>query len=406
MKVFPDKAAIVIVASGRGTRAGGVLPKQYRNIAGKPLLSYPLEMAVRHNELGRIVLVVHADDEVLWRPVVAGIERDNRIQIVAGGKERQASVLNGLETLSAAGHPESAIVLVHDAARPFASAKLITQAIAAADEYGAAVPALSVTDTIKRVSAEGMILETLPRHELHSIQTPQAFVFGQILAAHRLARQNMQIDFTDDASLIEWMGGKVHVFAGETAAFKVTQEADFAAAERFLVGATKFSTRVATGYDVHAFGSGDHVWLGGVRIAHERGLVGHSDADPVLHALTDAVLGTIGSGDIGSHFPPSNPEWRGAASHIFLRHAVTLLSDMGGRLIHLDATIICEEPKIGPHREAMRQVIAAICNLPIDRISVKATTSERLGFTGRREGIAAIGTATIERPDTNNKEAV
>jgi 2-C-methyl-D-erythritol 4-phosphate cytidylyltransferase / 2-C-methyl-D-erythritol 2,4-cyclodiphosphate synthase len=288
------------------------------------------------------------------------------------------------------------IVLVHDAARPFASPALISRAIAAG-AAGAAIPGLAPTDTIKAVDAAGRIVDTLDRGRLRAVQTPQAFGFDALLAAHRRALAAGRDDFTDDAALAEWAGMAVHVFAGESANIKLTTEEDFArvaAAELTSLG----DIRTATGYDVHSFGAGDHVWLGGVRIPHDRGLTGYSDADAPLHALVDAILGALADGDIGSHFPPGDPQWKGASSDRFLAFAAERVAKRGGRIAHLDITIICETPRIGPHRDAMRTRIAAIAGVDLDRVAVKATTNEKLGFIGRGEGIAAMATATVRLP--------
>jgi 2-C-methyl-D-erythritol 4-phosphate cytidylyltransferase/2-C-methyl-D-erythritol 2,4-cyclodiphosphate synthase len=288
-------------------------------------------------------------------------------------------------------------VLGHDAARPFATPGLIARAIEAARKTGAAVPGVPVADTVKRVDAESLVEATLPREQLRLIQTPQAFAFTPLLEAHRRAAALGRDDFTDDAALAEWAGMKVNVFAGEPGNSKVTHEEDFMRAEAML-GNALGDVRTGTGIDVHAFGPGNHVWLGGLKIPHTQTLTGHSDADVVLHALTDAILGALADGDIGSHFPPSDPQWKGAASDQFLAFAVERVKARGGRIAHLDVTIVCEAPKIGPHRDAMRTKIAELAGLSLDRVAVKATTSEKLGFTGRSEGIAAYATATVRLP--------
>jgi 2-C-methyl-D-erythritol 4-phosphate cytidylyltransferase/2-C-methyl-D-erythritol 2,4-cyclodiphosphate synthase len=300
----------------------------------------------------------------------------------------------GLEAL-AKSKPD--IVLIHDAARPFASATLISRAIAAARNDGAAIPGLPVTDTVKTVDAAGHVDKTLDRAALRFVQTPQAFKFDNLLAAHRRALDAGRDDFTDDAALAEWAGMKVSVFAGEPGNIKITNPEDFARAEQSQSAALS-DVRIGTGIDVHAFGPGDHVTIGGIRIPHDRALTGHSDADVGLHALVDAILGGLADGDIGSHFPPSDEKWRGAASDQFLTFAVERVKKRGGRIAHLDLTIVCEMPKIGPHRDAMRAQIAKLAGIGIDRVAVKATTSEQLGFTGRREGIAAYATATLRLP--------
>jgi 2-C-methyl-D-erythritol 4-phosphate cytidylyltransferase/2-C-methyl-D-erythritol 2,4-cyclodiphosphate synthase len=285
---------------------------------------------------------------------------------------------------------------VHDAARPFCSPALVSRAIVAGAD-GAAIPGVAMTDTIKEVDPAGHVLRTLDRTTLRGVQTPQAFGFDALLAAHRKAHAAGREDFTDDAALAEWAGMTVGVFAGEAGNVKLTTAEDFAVAQARELAALG-DVRTGSGYDVHAFIDGDHVWLGGVRIAHERGVTGHSDADVGLHALVDAILGALAEGDIGAHFPPSDPQWKGASSDRFLRFAVERVAKRGGRIAHLDLTVVCEAPKIGPHRDAMRSRIAEIAGVSIDRVGVKATTSEKLGFTGRREGIAALATATIRLP--------
>jgi 2-C-methyl-D-erythritol 4-phosphate cytidylyltransferase/2-C-methyl-D-erythritol 2,4-cyclodiphosphate synthase len=311
-----------------------------------------------------------------------------------GGATRQASVRAGLEAL-APQKPD--IVLVHDAARPFASAALVARAIDAAQKTGAAVPALPVTDTVKSVDRQGFVEATLDRKKLRTVQTPQAFAFAALLEAHRKAAALGREDFTDDASLAEWAGMKVAVFDGEPGNIKITSADDFARVEAMQF-ASLSDVRTGTGIDVHAFGPGDHVVLGGLAIPHDRMLTGHSDADVVLHALTDAILGTLAEGDIGAHFPPSDPQWRGASSDRFLKFAVERVAARGGRIAHLDVTVVCEAPKIGPHRDAMRANIAELAGIALERVAVKATTSEKLGFTGRGEGIAAFATATVRLP--------
>jgi 2-C-methyl-D-erythritol 4-phosphate cytidylyltransferase / 2-C-methyl-D-erythritol 2,4-cyclodiphosphate synthase len=411
MTISHQKAIMIILASGKGARAGGNVPKQYRTIAGKPVLSYSLKAVAEHTGIERIILVVNKQDESFWKPIINGA--GDKIQVVYGGATRQISVANALEALSTADTAPNTITLVHDAARPFISDALVSRAIQSAIQYNASIPVLPITDTIKQVDGDRAVITTLKRDDLRNVQTPQAFHFGVLLEAHRAAQtitaQEFTDDaslftgdaslFTDDASIVEWAGHKVYSFEGEQSAFKITTEADFQHAKDYVLNQAQLSTRVATGYDVHAFGEGDHVWLGGLKIPHNRSLIGHSDADPVLHALTDAILGTIGDGDIGSHFPPSDPQWKGAASYIFLQHAVGLLHLRKGRLVHLDTTIVCEAPKIGLHRDAMRESIAQICQVNLSRVSVKATTSERLGFTGRGEGIAAFATVTVMLPD-------
>jgi 2-C-methyl-D-erythritol 4-phosphate cytidylyltransferase/2-C-methyl-D-erythritol 2,4-cyclodiphosphate synthase len=387
----PDKVAAIIVAAGRGTRAGGDMPKQFRPIGGDIMLRRTLSLFVDAAAVGLVQPVIHADDGDLYRDAAAGIAT---LPPVFGGATRQASVRAGLEAL--ASHSPD-IVLVHDAARPFASAGLIARAVEAGAHTDAAIPALTPTDTVKSVDANGAVERTLDRDTLRLIQTPQAFSFKQLLAAHRRAATHGRADFTDDAALAEWAGMKVTVFAGEPGNIKITTPEDFLRAEAMQVAALS-DVRTGTGIDVHAFAAGDHIVVGGIRIPFERALTGHSDADVGLHALTDAVLGALAEGDIGSHFPPSDPQWKGASSDRFLKFAVERLSARGGRIAHLDLTIVCEAPKIGPHRDAMRAEIARIAGIDIGRVAVKATTSEQLGFTGRGEGIAAYATATVRLP--------
>jgi 2-C-methyl-D-erythritol 4-phosphate cytidylyltransferase/2-C-methyl-D-erythritol 2,4-cyclodiphosphate synthase len=293
-------------------------------------------------------------------------------------------------------HPPD-IILVHDAARPFASEALIARSIESAYLKGAAIPGISVIDTIKKTDLSGIITSTPPRRDLRAVQTPQAFKFDILLKAHRSALSAKDIEFTDDASIAEWAGHKVHIFEGEPENIKVTTPEDVNEARQRLSGPR--DVRTGIGYDVHAFEEGDHVILGGVRIPFTKKLKGHSDADVGLHALTDAIFGALAEGDIGSHFPPSDMTWKNADSALFLRHAVERVKARGGVIKHLDLTLICEAPKIGPHRDAIRARIAELCGIKITRVGVKATTTEQLGFTGRGEGIAAQAIATIELPD-------
>jgi 2-C-methyl-D-erythritol 4-phosphate cytidylyltransferase/2-C-methyl-D-erythritol 2,4-cyclodiphosphate synthase len=289
------------------------------------------------------------------------------------------------------------LVLVHDAARPFASDALITRAIAAAGTSGAAVPVIAVADTVKTVDATGCVTGTIDRGHLRMVQTPQAFGFTPLLDAHQRAAAAGRDDFTDDAALAEWAGLKVTTFEGEAGNVKVTTNDDFSRAEAAKLAALS-DVRTGFGFDVHQFGDGDHVMLGGVRIPHGRGLSGHSDADVVLHALVDAILGALSEGDIGVHFPPTDARWRGASSDRFFAFAVDRVRARGGRIAHIDVTIVCEAPRIGPHRDQMRTRIAELAGIPIERVGVKATTSEKMGFTGRGEGMAAFANATVRLP--------
>jgi len=385
------QVAAVVVAAGQGLRAGGEIPKQFRRIAGETLLERSLSAFAEAPDVTFVQPVIRPDDVDLVRRLTSGM---NVLEPVAGGATRQASVRAGLEALASCA-PD--IVLVHDAARPFASASLITRAIAAAEKTGAAIPALPVTDTVKRIDSAGTIEATLDRNSIRLVQTPQAFAFPVLFDAHRRALAQGRDDFTDDAALAEWAGIKVSVFAGEPGNIKFTTPEDFARAEA-IQSAGLGDVRTGSGLDVHAFGPGDHVTLGGIRIPHIQALTGHSDADVALHALTDAILGALADGDIGAHFPPSDPQWRGASSDRFLTFAVERVRMRGGRIAHLDLTIVCEAPRIGEHRDRMRANIANLAGIRIERVGVKATTSEKLGFTGRGEGIAAYATATIRLP--------
>lgn len=383
-------AAAVVVAAGRGTRAGGDVPKAYRPLGGQPMLRFSLNLFAGNKQIAAVQPVIHADDTALYEDAAHGLAL---LPAVFGGATRQASVRAGLEAL-APRRPD--IVLVHDAARPFVTPALIGRAVTAA-KSGAAVPGVALSDTVKAVDAQDRVAQTLDRGALRAIQTPQAFNFDALLAAHHRAAGAGRDDFTDDAALMEWAGHAVTVFVGDTGNVKLTLPEDFARAENQRL-ATLSDVRMGQGYDVHAFTAGDHVMLGGVQIPHSRGLSGHSDADVPLHALVDAILGALADGDIGAHFPPSDAQWRGAPSEKFLRFAVDRVQARGGMIAHLDVTLICEEPRVGPHRDAIRTRIAAIAGLSLDRVAVKATTNEKLGFIGRGEGIAALATATIRLP--------
>ena len=383
--------AAVVVAAGKGTRVGGGTPKQFRRIGDEIMLRRTLATFVEAPKVALVQPVIRPEDRALFEAATANM---TVLPPAPGGATRQASVRAGLEAL-APRKPD--IVLVHDAARPFATAALVTRAIEAAEASGAAVPGLPVTDTVKSVDAQGLVERTLDRSALRTIQTPQGFAFAPLLAAHRRAAAEGREDFTDDAALAEWAGMKVSVFAGEPGNIKITSAEDFARAEAMQFAGLG-DVRTGTGIDVHAFGPGDQDMLGGVRIAHGRALSGHSDADVGLHALTDAILGALANGDIGAHFPPSDPQWKGASSDRFLKFAVERVKARGGRIAHLDLTLVCEAPKIGPHRDAMRARIAELAGIALDRVAVKATTSEKLGFTGRGEGIAAYATATVRLP--------
>src|SRR5436190_15936928 len=373
------RIAAIVLAGGRGTRSGSDLPKQYRELDGEPVIAPSLRLFRGHPQISLVQPVIHADDQTRYAAAARGLDLPAP---VLGGSTRQDSVLAGLNALE---RSEPDYVLVHDSARPFATSALVDRAIAAVQASGAAIPALPVTDTVKEVDPHERVNKTIDRTRLRLIQTPQAFAYRALLDAHRRAVQDGRHDFTDDAALAEWAGLPVTVFAGEASNIKLTTADDFMKAQAARAALTDI--RTGMGFDVHAFGDGDHVVLGGIRIAHSRGLKGHSDADVVLHALVDAILGALGDGDIGSHFPPSDPKWRGASSDRFLAFAVERVRARGGRIAHLDVTVVCEAPRIGPHRDAMRARIAEIAGVPIERVAVKATTSEKMGFTGRGEGI-------------------
>jgi 2-C-methyl-D-erythritol 4-phosphate cytidylyltransferase/2-C-methyl-D-erythritol 2,4-cyclodiphosphate synthase len=376
------RTVALVVAAGSGSRTGGEVPKQYRKVGGNALLAHAID-ALCHPRIDEVRVVIGPGQEAQYREAVG--ERPLPAPIL-GGAERQDSVLRGLETLE-----DAEAVLIHDAARAFLPASVIDRLLNALEMSDGAVPVLPVVDTLAR--ADGALGETVPREGLVRVQTPQAFRFEAILAAHRAWVGSA----TDDAQVARAAGLSVATVEGDAMLEKLTYEADFARWEERL--RARMVSRTGMGYDVHAFEPGDSLWMGGILIPHDRGLKGHSDADVVLHAVTDALLGAIGEGDIGQHFPPADPQWRGAASSRFVEHARKLIESRGGRIDHVDATVICEAPKVGPHREAMRARLAELLGLPLGRVSIKATTSERLGFTGRGEGIAAQAIATVSLPE-------
>lgn len=393
----PPKVSLIVVAAGRGARLGGGEPKQYRLCAGRPLLCHTLEALAAAHEFCATTIVIHSDDRPRYDKAVAVLSPGCAATLgppAQGGATRQASVLAGLEAQAA---QTPGLVLIHDGARAFPSTALIRRAIAAGEQFGAAAPGTRLTDTVKEVDPAGLVVATPARAGLRAVQTPQSFRFDLILEAHRSAARAGVEGLTDDAAVAEWAGHGSHIFEGEPGNVKITTAQDLAEAEARLFHRAA-DIRVGQGFDVHAFAAGDHVWLGGVKIPHSHALSGHSDADVALHAITDAVLGAIGDGDIGAHFPPSDAQWRGAASHIFLADAMGRVRALGGIVAHIDVTLICESPKIGPYRDAMRARIAEIAGLDIGRVGVKATTSERLGFTGRGEGIACLASATLRLP--------
>ena len=391
-----ETVAAVIVAAGRGERAGrpDKGPKQYRQIGGRAVLYRTIEAFANHPAIARVIVSIHPDDRALFQEAAG--EFADKVTVVTGGATRQESTQLALEALQGE-NPDAA--LIHDGVRPFVDAALIDRVIAAVDGNHGALPALPVSDTLKREAADGTILETVSRAGLHAAQTPQGFPFIAILAAHRKAASAGLSDFTDDAAIAEWAGLPVRIVPGSPDNLKITWPKDLAMAHERLSGLKAFpDVRTGNGYDVHSFEPGDHVTLCGVAIPHGKRLAGHSDADVGLHALTDALLATCGAGDIGTHFPPSDPKWKGAASRIFMEHAASIVRSKGGRIANVDITLVCEAPRIGPHRSAMTEALSDMLGIAPERISVKATTNEKLGFIGREEGIAAIATASVVYP--------
>ena len=397
-------ATALIVAAGRGHRVGGPLPKQYRALAGRAVLGHSVQRFATHPRIDRVRVVINLADRPLYDEAVrdsAGAADATLLAPVAGGATRQESVRNGLESLADA-PPE--LVLIHDGARPLVSDVVIDGALDALDGHEGALPALAVSDSLKRAApGSAVIAGAVAREGLWRAQTPQGFRYPAILDAHRAAAGDT---LTDDAAVAEQAGLAVALTPGDEDNLKITTEQDFARAERILAAqdghavaaAQALETRVGMGFDVHRFGPGDHLMLGGVAVPHTQGVVSHSDGDVVLHAIVDAVLGALAAGDIGIHFPPSDETWRDAESARFVAHALGLLAERGGHLNHVDVTVICQRPRIGPHREAMLARLADVLGLEPARISLKATTTECLGFTGRGEGIAAQAVATVRLP--------
>lgn len=386
---------ILIVAAGRGERAGTHPegPKQYRSIGGLPVITHSVRKFAAWPHTARIVVAIHADDEELYAAVRNTFPQEVQIESVIGGATRQASVLNGLEVFEANGITH---VMIHDAVRPFFTLDML-DAIRRAHLAGeqAVLPVTSVADTLKRGTEDNYIEATVPRAGLYAAQTPQSFDFAMILAGHRAAAAAGLSDFTDDAAIAEWQHIPVKLVAGDRENVKLTLKRDIELADEKLMHNTLPDVRTGNGYDVHQLVPGDGVTLCGIKIACDMRLKGHSDADVALHALTDALLATCGAGDIGDHFPPSDPQWKGAASRIFLEHAAKIVRNHGGTIMNADVSIIAEAPKIGPHRESMRRMLAEMLGIDLERCSVKATTNEKIGFVGRGEGIAAIATATV-----------
>lgn len=375
----------LIVGAGRGQRFGGAVPKQYRDLGGEPLIRHSLRAFAQHPAVTRVQAVIHPDDADLFDRAAEGLTVS---EPVAGGETRQQSVRNGLEHAASAAPGR---VLIHDAARPFVDHGLIDRVLGGLDAHDGAVPAIPVSDTLKRADGN-LVTATVDRTGLWRVQTPQGFRFAEILAAHRDAAG---LELTDDAAVAERAGLAVALVDGDERNVKVTRPGDLGGA---AAAGRDWEYRTGQGYDVHRFADGDRVYLCGVEIPHAFALSGHSDADVGLHALTDAVLGAVGGADIGAHFPPSDPKWRGAASSVFVEFAREQVDRLGGEIVHADVTLVCERPKIGPHRYAMRARVSELLQIDVDRVSIKATTTERLGFTGREEGIAAQAIATVRLP--------
>ena len=382
------KVAALILAAGQGSRAGTDIPKQFRQIGGKAVLAHSVEAFARHPAVGEVFLVIGAGQQETVRTMIG----DHQVTaLIEGADSRRGSVRAGLEAIAATGGADR--VLIHDAARPFISSSMIDQLLAALEQAPGAFPALPVADTL--VKSTGNIAgDIVDRSGLYRVQTPQAFHFESIIRAHRAWDSSREA--TDDAQMLREAGHDILMVPGDERLEKLTYPQDFARAEAQLASCR--TTRVGMGYDVHRLAADEELWLCGVQVPHDRGLAGHSDADVAIHAIVDAVLGALSEGDIGNHFPPSDPQWRGAASSRFLEYAANRVTERGGRMEHIDVTIICEAPKIGPHRDAMRHRISEILAISLERVSVKATTTERLGFAGRREGIAAQAVATISLP--------
>jgi 2-C-methyl-D-erythritol 4-phosphate cytidylyltransferase / 2-C-methyl-D-erythritol 2,4-cyclodiphosphate synthase len=383
------KTVALIIAAGRGTRAGAATPKQYALVRGRPVLALTVGKFIEAPHVDLVAVVIGEDDRTLYDRAVASAD-PKLVPPAIGGDTRQRSVLNGLR---AAAQYSPDRVLIHDGVRPFVTADVIERVWKALDHAPGAIAAIPLADTLKRADADGRVAETVGRSQLWRAQTPQGFRFKDILAAHEAAAAAGQDELTDDAAVAEWAGLAVTLVAGSEANRKLTTAEDLAMVQSPETGLA--DVRTGQGFDVHRFSAGDHVWLCGIKIAHTHGLEGHSDADVGLHALTDALLGAIGDGDIGQHFPNTDERWKGAASHVFLADALRRVQARGGRITNVDVTLLCEAPKISPHRDAMRQRIADVLEIEVSRVAVKATTTEGLGFTGRREGIAALATATV-----------
>jgi len=387
-----NKNAVVIVAAGRGERLGTEEgPKQYRMINGKSVLQHTVACFEAHPDIQAIQIVIHEDDADLYAAAI--VESPTILSPVIGGSSRQASCKAGVDRIHSLGYQN---VLIHDAARPFVTPATISNVLSGIDTGTGALPANAIADTVKKAEKNGIVVETVPRDTLFLAQTPQGFLTRDIQVAHEKAASEHLHAFTDDAAVAEYAGLSVVLVEGNVGNFKITTKQDLARAKEIIeMNHSIPDVRTGSGYDVHTLGPGNGVILCGLEIPHTKSLQGHSDADVGLHALTDALLGTIGAGDIGSHFPPSDPQWKGASSDRFIEHAVKLVREAGGVITNMDVTIICEAPKIGPHRDAMREKVSAICDVDLSRVSVKATTNEKIGFIGREEGIAAIATVSV-----------
>jgi len=385
------KTAALILAAGRGTRAPGPVPKAYARLPGGTPVARSVAVMLQEPAIDLVQVVIAAEDAEHYAAALAAGE-PRLLPAVAGGPTRQASALNGLLALEP--HAPDRL-LIHDSARPFVSSDIIGRVLAALAHGPAAIAALPLTDSLKRADGTARITASLDRAGLWRAQTPQGFAFAPILAAHQAAAAAGQLEMTDDAAVAEWAGLPVALVPGSEANRKLTTSEDLAMAHALTPPLP--DVRTGLGFDVHRLVAGDHVWLCGIKIPHGQALEGHSDADVALHALTDALLGAVGEGDIGQLFPNTDPRWRGAASHLFLREAARQVALRGGEVMNVDVTIVCEAPRIGPYREPMRARIAEILGIEPARVGVKATTTETLGFTGRREGIAALATATVVR---------
>lgn len=382
-----NRTVALVVAAGRGERAGGSMPKQFAALAGKAVIAHSVDRLLSHPKIDAVYVVTGHDQMDLMATALS----DRAVMpLISGGENRRISVENGLAGIQESGGAKR--ILIHDAARPLLPAAVIDRLLAALDRGRAAIPVLPVADTLAQVTGADRLGDTISRTSLARVQTPQAFDFETIRLAH--ASWPVDREATDDAQMVRAAGLSVAIIEGDPLLEKITQAADFAGAEARL--SARCSTRVGMGYDVHRLVAGETLWLGGIIIPHDHGLSGHSDADVALHALTDALLGAVAAGDIGQHFPPSDPQWKGASSDRFLCHAASLVAAAQGVIEHVDLTIICEAPKIGPYREAIRQRVAELLQLELRQVSIKATTTERLGFTGRREGIAAQAVATVK----------